>query len=140
MMDSKLKHISLFSVWIAALVFILHAIIPHHHHLGNEFEHQECENSCHFDEEVGRGECNDVLHLDHKTDQEHTCSECHFNTLISPLDAKKQLKSLVCLQAAPEFFQVSIDTIIWPDVFCASYSFLHKNTIKGRAPPFALCS
>ncbi len=93
----RAKYINLSLVWLISLMFLSHALIPHHHHYDSVFEH----------------------HQGHDSDKQHSeddASHCHaFNQLVTikiqlTSDKYSIQKSLSALASIFSFDEIIIET------------------------------
>lgn len=132
-MALKTRKISFVSLWAAALVLVLHAVVPHHHHWGKEYKHHECHQFAHADE-MGAEE-DAVLHIEHETARHEKCNECPFKTDASSESAKKQQKVFVNDQFLFQTPLLVKYTNVWLNESQNSYISQRYSSPQGRAPP-----
>lgn len=137
-MIQKLKHIGAFCMWIAMVVIIAHAVIPHHHHA----RVATCEHECTHDNTATSVTQQSVdLHQTLATtqcqethDNAH-CHACHFSTEATTNLSKLTISNTIYIYSFVANLLQPKEEITHVDYWINHYQFDFYSHVSLRGPP-----
>ena len=140
------KITSVFFLWMAGLVMIAHAVIPHHHSVIGEDKLQSCISCSHYN---STGQINNqnlpehsscpnspvIANLGHSSTNHQGCIICNYKTGVTHISSKFIIDTPACSGSIilKDLFPCGINKYYKPDL--ESYSYLFAGDSQSRAPP-----